>query len=786
VKALDRKLLRDLGNIKGQAFTIALVVAAGIGAFIGQISTYDSLSWSRQSYYDTAKFAHVFADLKRAPKSVEQQIIELSGVAEVETTVSYDVTLDIPEVAEPVIGRMIGLADSGQPRLNRLFLRQGRLIEPGRGNEVLVSEAFAKARKLKPGDQLAAILNGKREQLHIVGVVLSPEYILATRGGVLPDDRGFGVFWMDRDRLAGAFNMEGAFNHVALRLAPDTQERAVIDELDNLLAPYGALGAHGREDQLSNKILSQEINQQKTMSTVFPTIFLAVAAFLLNVVLSRQVATQRGEIAALKALGYTNTAIGGHYLKLVLLIVLLGIIMGYLLGAFLGYKMTSLYTTFFHFPTLIFRVQPWIPLTAAFISLIAALGGALNTLRGIMQLAPAEAMRPPSPTKYRRMLLERLGMEKLLSPQARMIIRSLERRPFRTLLTSFAIACSVAIIVSGTFWKDAIDFLITVQFTSAERGDAQIVFTDPVSSRARYEIAHLPGVLLTESARAAPVRLRAGHLSYLTAISGLPENAELRRLLDANQRPIVLPPDGLLLTDRLADKLKLKPGDPLQLEVLDGNRIKRDVIVAGVVNDMFGLSAYMDIHALNRLLGEGESISSVAIAVEPSRINDFNMQIKAMPKVATVTYKATALQTFQETSARNILVFTTIVTAFAAAITIGVVYNSVSISLAERAWELASLRVLGFTRHEVSALLLGELAIELLLAIPFGLWLGYLLSLLIVTLTHTETFYIPVIIEPGTYAYAALTTLAAGIVSALIVRHRIDRLDLVGVLKTRE
>ena len=786
MKALDRKLLRDLANMKGQAFTIALVVAAGIGAFIAQISTYDSLNWSRQTYYETSRFAHVFADVKRAPKAAERQLVELPGVADVETTVVYDVTLDIPEVTEPVIGRMIGLSDSGQPRLNQLFLRQGRLIEAGRGNEVLVSEAFAKARKLKPGDHLAAILNGKREQLRIVGIVLSPEYIFATRGGVLPDDKGFGIFWMDRERLASAFNMEGAFNHAALRLAPGANEQAVIDALDRLLEPYGALGAHGREDQISNKILSQEINQQKTMSTVFPAIFLGVAAFLLNVVLSRQVATQRSEIAALKALGYADTAIAAHYLKLVLLIVFLGIVMGCVIGALLGYKMTSLYTDFFHFPKLAYRVQPWIPLAAAGISLIAALGGALNTMRSIMRLAPAEAMRPPSPTKFRRMLLERLGLANLLSPQARMIIRTLERRPFRTLLTSFAIACSVAIIVSGTFWGDAIDFLVSVQFNSIERGDAQVVFAEPVTGRAKYEIAHLPGVLFTESARSVPVRLRAGHLSYRTAISGLPETAELRRVLDTHQQPVLLPMEGVLLTDRLATKLNVKPGENIQLEVMEGNRIKRDVLITGVVNDMFGLSAYMDIKALNRLLGEGNAISTVAISLDPSQLNHFNARIKEIPKVATVTFKTTALQSFRETSARNILVFTTIVTAFAAAIAIGVVYNSARIALAERAWELASLRVLGFTRHEVSALLLGELGIELLLAIPFGLWLGYLLSALIVSLTHTETFAIPVIIEAKTYAYAALTTLVAGIASALIVRHRIDQLDLVSVLKTRE
>lgn len=786
MKMLDRKLLRDLWLIKSQVLTIALVVGNGIGAFITQLSTYDSLQWSRQSYYETARFAQVFADVKRAPKPVAAQIAALPGVADAETTVVFDVTLDIPEVAQPVVGRMIGLADGGQPRLNRLFLRQGRLPEASQGNEVLVSEGFAKARKLRPGDHLAALLNGKREVLRIVGVVLSPEYIFASRGGALPDDKSFGVFWMNRERLASAFDMEGAFNHAVLRLAPGASEPALIAALDRLLEPYGALGAHGRDEQLSHKILSQEINQQKTMSTVFPTIFLGVAAFLLNVVLSRQVATQRGEIAALKALGYSDLAIAMHYLKMVLVIVLLGIAGGLALGAWLGYYMTAMYTEFFHFPQLTYRIQPWIFLVGAGVSLLAGIAGALGTVRGIMRLAPAEAMRPPAPTRYRRMLLERLGLEHLLSPQTRMVVRNLERRPFRALLTAFGIACAVAVIVSGTFWRDAIDYMIETQFAAAERETAQIVFAEPVSRSALYEVEHLPGVLYAEASRAVPVRLRAGHRSYRTAVMGLPEKAELRRLLDADVRAIPLPLDGILLTDRLAERLGVKAGDRLTVESLEGTRAKREAVVAGVVTDLIGLSAYMEIGALNRLMSEGELISSVAVVLDKSQAKDFYARIKQMPKVATVAIKAALLENFRETSAKNVLFFTTLVTVLAAGIAVGVVYNSARIALAERAWELASLRVLGFTRHEVSALLLGELAIELAVAIPLGLWLGYLLSAAIVALTHTETFYIPVIIEPRTYAYAALAILAAGVASALIVRHRIDHLDLVAVLKTRE
>jgi putative ABC transport system permease protein len=407
-------------------------------------------------------------------------------------------------------------------------------------------------------------------------------------------------------------------------------------------------------------------------------------------------------------------------------------------------------------------------------------------VRSIVSLAPAEAMRPPAPTRYRRMLLERLGLSHWLSPQARMVIRTLERRPLRTLLTAFGIACSVAIIVSGTFWRDAVDYMINVQFNMADRSDVTVAFAHPVARSALYEVAHLPGVLRAEETRSVPVRLRAGHHSYRTAVTGLPPNAELRQLLDVGLARVPMAADGILLSQRLAERLQVKPGDRLQLESLEATRAKREAVVTGVVNDMIGLAAYMDIAALNRLMGEGESISTVAVTLDPTRSGEFYAQLKQMPQVATVAIKGTLLHSFRETNARFLLFFTAIVTAFAVAIAVGVVYNSARIALAERAWELASLRVLGFTRHEVSGLLLGELAIEIALAIPLGLWLGYLLSMLIVALIQVETFTIPVMITPATYAYAALAILAAGVASALIVRHRIDHLDLVGVLKTRE
>ncbi|ETW97277.1 MAG: hypothetical protein ETSY1_23305 [Candidatus Entotheonella factor] len=787
IKTLDKKLVRDLMEMRGQVLTIGLVVACGVASLVAAMSTYDSLQWTQASYYHTSHFAHVFARLKRAPLAIRAKIAALPGVAEMETRVVYDVTLDIPEVAAPAVGRLIALPKTGAPRLNQLHLRLGRLPDPAYLDEILVSEGFAKAHRLVPDDTLRALINGKYQSLRIVGVALSPEYIFAIRGGdPLPDDRQFGIIWIAHKALTAAFNMEGAFNDVVLRLAPGAPRRQVIERLDKLLSPYGSLGAIGRHEQLSHRFLSDEIKQQGAMATTIPPIFVAVAAFLLNIVMTRVVSIQREQIAALKALGYSNRTVALHYMKLVTLITLAGIGLGVVMGSGLGSLMTANYVNFFRFPVLQFRVQPWVPLLAGGVTLAAALLAALNAIRQVVRLSPAEAIRPPAPRAYRGSGLERSGLMRALSPQGRMVVRNLTSRPLRAFFTVLGIALALPITILGFFWFDAIHHLITIQFAMVDRGDATVVFTDPVIERARREIARLPGVMRTEALRSVPVRLRAGHRSYRTAVMGMQQGAELRRLLDAQQRPITLPPEGLLLTDRLGDRLGVKAGDTITVEVLEGERIRREVVVEAMVNELVGLSAYMDLKALRRFLREGETISAVSIAVESSRANQVYAQLKALPKVATVSVKAVALQSFKDTTATFVLVFTAILTIFAVIIAIGIVYNNARITLAERAWELASLRVLGFTQGEVSKLLLAELSLEILVAIPLGWWLGYQFVSAVVAGSQTEMFRIPAIISARSYALATLAIMASAIVSALIVRRRIDRLDLVEVLKTHE
>ena len=787
MKTLDRKLLRDLRLMWSQALTIALVVASGVGGFVTSFSAFDSLSWSRDRYYAESRFADVFSSLKSAPMALQRQLEMMEGAAHVQTGLAQVVPITIPGVSDPIAGQLIGLDPLAPQQLNVVTLRSGRMVEVhGSGAiDALVSEAFAEAHQLKAGDEVTALINGKRERLRLVGVGLSPEYVFAGLGGS-PDQRGFGIFWIDRQALATAYNMEGAFNQVTVRLSPGASEGAVIDQLDRLLAPYGGVSAHGRDQQMSNVILSSEIKQQRVMGTVLPSIFLAVAAFLLNVVLGRQIASQREQVAALKALGYGNRAIGWHYLKMVLVIVVLGLAVGLALGGLLGNAFVGLYAKTFRFPGLNYRLAPMLIVLAAGVAVAAAVLATISAIRATVLLAPAEAMRPPSPGIYKPMLLERCGMKEWFSPPLRMILRTMERHRLRTLLTILGVAMAMATVITGAFMRDAVVVLMDTQFSQVLRGDVSINLLEATPARALQAAAHLPHVTAVEGGRNVAVRLVNANHHHRGFIQGKAEVPELFRIVNMDKQALNAPRNGLLLTDRLADKLEVKPGDLVRVELQEGRRTVFNLPVTGTVHELLGMNAYMERTALNTLLREGDMVNQIMVAVERSHEPELLNRLKELPRVGVAVSKRVMARNITDVTARNILVFSLVLTAFATIIAVGVVYNNARIALAERSWELASLRVLGFTRTEVSAILLGELGIEIVLALPLGMGLGYLLALGIVTMIRSDEFSFPFAIQPATYAFAVVCVVVAGVVSALIVRRRIDQLDLVSVLKTRE
>lgn len=787
MKALDKKLWRDLWHMRGQVLAIALVVMCGVGTYIMFLSTLEALRATQANYYREYRFADAFVSLKRAPESLRQRLQEIPGIDRVETRVVAPIRLEMPGFPEPVTALMVSLPDDGQQALNALYLREGRLPAPGRGDEVVVSTPFAQAHKLKPGDRFTATLNGRRQPLTLVGTALSPEFVQQLRpGAAFPDYKRYGVMWMGRQALGRAYDLEGAFNDAAFSLLRGADAQSAIDRIDDLLMPYGGLGAYARKDQRSHRFLSEEFQQLGTLASLFPGMFMGIAAFLLNVVISRQVAMQREQIATLKAFGYSNADVLGHYLKLVAMIAVLGIAGGTALGLWLGKLLSALYMEFYHFPYLIFALHPATFAEAAAATLLAAGAGTLFAVWRAAALRPAQAMRPEPPARYRESVVEQLGLKRWLSQPTRMIIRHLQRRALKSLLTLLGIALACGIILTGLFQRDTVGYMLHVQYGMSQREDISVTFTDPISRRALFDLQGLPGVEHVEVFRAVPVRLRNGQNSYRTAVRGVESGGDIQRLLDADLRTVALPQDGILLTDHLGRILNVKPGDTLEVEVLEGSRPVRETTVVGLVKEYMGVSGYMELAALNRLMREGPVISGAYLSVDSAYLNELFQRFKEMPRVAGVAERVQEIRNFNRVMDETMLFFTYVASIFAAIIAFGVIYNSARIALTERSRELASLRVLGFTRGEISYILLGELGILTILAIPLGLWMGNWMCYYIAHSMQNDLFRVPVILVPSTYAFAATVVLVSALFSGMVVRRRLDRLDLIAVLKTAE
>ncbi|WP_157016681.1 ABC transporter permease [Mesorhizobium xinjiangense] len=787
MSVLDRKLLRDLFRLWAQVLAIALVMACGVATIILAIGAYRSLEETRSAFYDRYRFATVFSGLTRAPLQIKNELASISGVSGIELRIVKPVLLDMPGMAEPATGIAVSIPDHGEPAVNRLYLRSGRLPEPGRTGEIAVTEPFALAHRMVPGSRFDAIMNGRKRTLVVTGIVLSPEYIYAIGpGDMIPDQRRFGVFFMPRAALAGIFDMEGAFNDVALRTQRNADLSEIIDTLDAVLGPYGGTGAHDRTDQISHTFLDEELAQLRAMAAVIPPVFLFVSAFLVNMILTRLIALEREQVGLMKAVGYGSAAIAWHYAKLTLVIALIGIVIGSIAGDWLGRGMTRLYAQFYSFPFLIFRQSLDLYEIAAIVSAVAALAGSMRSIWSVASLPPAIAMQPPTPTRYRSFFSEGAHHLRIFSQLTIMALRHLVRWPVRTLLTAFGTSLAVALLIMALFSFDSVAFMVDTVFFRTERQDATIAFANERSPRALQSVAAMPGVLRAEGFRATPVILRYGHRERRLTISGMMENPDLARMLDKALDPVEPAPVGLMISEWVAKLLHLQVGDIAEVELLERAHRKVAVPVSAIVESYVGLAVYMRADALDRVIGDGPRLSGVRVKIDSSRLDDLYTTIKETPAVAAIALQGLSRQRFRETIEKNITIMTSVYTALAVIITFGVVYNSARIQFSERARELASLRVFGFTNGEVSSVLLIELGAMVLLAQPLGWLLGYLLSWSVVRGFESDLFRVPFVINRSTFAIASLIVVTVAAISALIVRRRIDRLDLVRVLKTRE
>ncbi|MCE1235662.1 MAG: ABC transporter permease [Hyphomicrobiales bacterium] len=787
MSVLRVKLVRDLLRLWPQVLAIVAVMAAGSATLILGVGAYATLAETRAAYYERNRFADVFAEVTRAPKALGEEIARIPGVAAVEMRIAKLAVLDLPDLPEPASAMLVSLPDRREATVDRLHMIRGRSPMAEDEREVVVSQPFADANRFDVGSRFAALIDGRRRELTIVGVALSPEFVYAIGpGDIMPDDRRFGVVWMSEHALAGAYDLVGAFSSVHLRLMRGASEAEAIARLDDLLARWGGRGAYGRRDQTSHAFLDAELKQLEAMSRILPPIFLAVAAFLVNMTLARTIALEREQIGLMKALGRGDLEIGRHYLEFVAVVAIGGAGLGIAVGTWLGDGMARLYGDFFHFPFLVFRRSPETWAIAAGVTLLSAFAGAAQTVARVARLPPAEAMRPPAPTRYRHGLVDRLARRLGLRQTLVMVIRHVAHAPLRSLGSILGIALSVAVLVGSLWVYGSMDLMLDVTFQRADRQDATLGFVRERPLAALGEVGALPGVTVVEPFRSIPAKIRNGRTERRIAISARAAGADLSRVLDRDFRPVELPKEGIALSDALARILGVGVGDTVEIELSERNRRVAKATVTAIITTYLGLGAYMDLDAAGRLLREGTALDGVTIAYDPVREADLFAVLKTTPVAAFVALQKRAMRIYRDTLEQNLLVMITVYVTLGMIVAFGVVYNFARISLSEQGRELASLRVLGLTRGEVSGILFAELAILTLAAQPIGWLLGAGLAHGMAAGLENELYRVPVVILADVPATASGVTILAALISALVVRRRIDHLDLVEVLKTRE
>ncbi len=792
MSVLDRKLRRELRGHAGMLLAVTSIIAVGVACMVTLGSSYRNLSEAKQLYYAQCQMADFSIELKKAPLSALDEIAAWPEVASIRPRIRQYAAVDLEGVAEPLNGLVLSLPDRKQPVLDDIVLRQGGYFTDRRDNEVIVNEAFARYHRLRPGQWIKLLLNNQQQELFIVGTSISSEFVyLLGSGSITPDPKRFGVFYLKRSFAEEVFDFKGSANQVLGRLSATAggNPNEVLRRAEERLADYGVFTTTALEDQMSNKFLSQEIKGLKSFAVVTPTMFLAVAALVLNVLLMRLAQQQRMIIGTLKALGYSDRQVFWHYLKLGLAVGMAGGFIGCAWGWWMADGMTNMYHSFFQFPDLKNRFHWDVHLTGIAVSVGCAVLGCIRGSRAVLKLQPAAAMRPNPPRSGKAIILERAGwLWKSLSTGWRMVFRNLFRSRLRTLAGIFGAAMGGSVLVNGFMMEKSIRYFLDFQFQNVLRSDYDLTFKDERERDAVAEVAKLPGVDRAEPLLNVACTFGNGPHRKKGAITGLNSDARLTVPRDRDGNPVRIPAHGLAMTRIMAEQLHSKVGDWVTVEPVKGEKAVRRAPVVEISDSYLGTAVYADIRYLSRLIGEEFAVSGVQVLGDnnPANRKAFFRALKQIPALQSIAGRRDMVRTLDETLVNNQRVIIDVILLFSGIVFFGSILNSSLISLAERQREIATLRVLGYGPWEIGSLLFRESMIATLIGTLVGMPLGYLLTVVTAATYASDMFRLPIITTPEIW----LQTLAFAIVFALLshfaVQYAVHKMDWLDALKAQE
>lgn len=786
---LNVKLRRDIFAAKARLAGIVVIIAIGVTIFVCFLSLYFNMELSRRSYYAQCRLADFWVRVERLPVTELNRLQKISGISELRGRISQHLTIDLPNVKQPLSGTLVSLPADPKPVINNIVMRRGSYFTGLRRDEVIVNDAFARKRGLKPGDHLYVLLNDRRHEVVVIGTAISAEFAFTLApGSIVPDIGSYGVLYVTHEFAEDIMNLNGATNEIVGLLTPEFRQysQVVLRQLEQQIRRHGEPTTTPRSQQLSHSQIDTAIQQLQALSLIAPPIFLGAAALILDVLMKRIAEQQRTTVGTLKAIGRGNHELVWHFMKFGIVVGVVGGVLGALLGYWLAGVLLDLYEQFIEMSRMVNRPYPWLIATSILLSVLFAVIGTIRGVVAIMRLNPSEAMRPKPPASARQSLLEQWRwLWTKLGFRWKMVLRGLVRHPTRVITGIFCALVGTTLIVMALAVNDATDELVYFTFDKMMVSDFDLAFQSELEFGAFLEARRLPGVEYAEPLLNLPCAIHHQHRSKDTAVIGIVPTARLTVLRDFEGQRVVLPDHGLVFTEQLADMLSVTSGDVVSVVFKKGERRRIQVPVVMVIQSYTGASAYAQFDYLNRLIGEVSSVNRVQVEFDPSKLDSFYGAIKTLPKLqgfsALHEQRAFLQALVKQNKASN-----QVQILFAGLLFAGSVITASLVSLAERRQEIATFRVLGYREREIGTIFFLECMILNGAGILIGLPTGYYLGKWVVDVSATEQMQLPYLVTNKSWFIA----IGLGVIFTALANYPVHRaiktMDWMNALNVQE
>ena len=784
---LFKKLVRDLREARGQFISLLIVVTIGVMFYSGVNATFRNLSNASQKYYEEYRFGDIWVNFYKVPESLIGKIESIPFVKMASGRIVMDAGINISE--ENATVRFITLPDVRENVVNDIVIKSGRYFSRDEINQCLVEEEFFKAHQLELGDIIQPVINGNEVKIKVIGTVKSPEFVYTLKDGseLMPDSKKFGILYIKNSFGQEIFGLKGSINSASLLLRSGTDPETAKTEIERYLKSYGITGIIDREEQISHRMLTAEMDGLKSMGSAFPMVFFMVAAVIIYIMMGRMVENQRVQIGILKAQGFTNLQVLCHYLSYSVFIAVTGNILGAVAGRYLGMGFTKLENMYFHLPLDGMRIYPDLVIPASAMTLVFCLLAGYNACKAVFKIMPSEAMKPKSPEIGKKILVEHVKIIwRNLDNAWKMIFRNVFRHKRRAFLTSTGIIFSTALLLIALSMKDSIDFIIEQQYSNIQDYDIKVNFSIFLNPEELSSIKNIPGVVKMEPLLETGVEIQNGWRKKKTSLTAIVKEPEMYRIVNKSGEIVALPERGIVLPDKLADQLGINLNDRVYIKPLLPGKEKIQVPVKGIAKQYIGMSAFIPLDEVNAIIGEGAIVNSAVLRLKDNSYEEeVKKVLKDMSAVSSVQSKADSLDALVQNMAAmassiGVMIF------LSAVLSVAIVYNTATINIFERQRELATLKVLGFKDNEIKKLVFNEnymiTGLGLILGLPFGKWLGQVMMT-----TFTTDFYsFPFVTKPLTFLLSIILTIFFTVMANVILMRKIKSISIVEVLKSRE